>query len=110
MDLGIVFGLNYAFIGKKWVLNLGGGFSALLSENGETRLNDEGKETGDHNWYFVPHFQTKFDCRLFGDVSGRVVYRADLFLNNKFDAGFNYPWPHDMKVVDNIGLGIVLWI
>jgi hypothetical protein len=98
LDGGIVLGVNYAFIGKKWVLNLGGGFSVLMSDTGAD---------SDFNLYFVPHFQAKFDFHLFGIIYARIAYRADLFTGNKFNKGFGYPWPHDIKVVDNIGLGLV---
>jgi hypothetical protein len=118
MLLGIDTGLNFGFVGRRWLLNAGGGAIFFLgwasvdsssSSGGSSSSGNSNYEDLDSDFFVIPYMKLNFDVRLAGVLFLRTGYRMDIYPAEKFYTYFKSETKMtvaDQKLADNIYVGI----
>ncbi|MDR2785026.1 MAG: hypothetical protein LBB83_03825 [Treponema sp.] len=113
--LGIDAGFDFALVGRRWLLDAGGGATFFLAwasveidsaSGGDSTTKDTGND-----FFVIPYLRLCFDWRLVGILFLRAGYRMDVYPAEKFYTYFKSETKKavsDLKFADNIFLGISL--
>jgi hypothetical protein len=122
--LGIDAGLSLAFVGRRWLLNAGGGLTFFIADAYIKIEDDSGSSSSSSSssssdtksikgdFFIIPYLELCFDLRLAGPFFLRAGYRMDIYPAEKFYTYFKTSeekiMVSDMKFADNIFFGLAL--